>query len=252
VAKPIDACSQCGRHRADLKRKLVRGLCNACYLRDRKAGAILPPTLNEQLAAVQEQDPANRPCAACGQVRKLPCRGICNACYLQNKGDLARFPTAEVPLEQRLAGGMRGTDECWLWTGVIHPRGYGQMKIKAASHRVHQVAYEVWVGPIPEGLVIDHVCHNRDLSCPRGPKCMHRRCYNPAHLEAVPSAENSRRAKRKLTHCPKGHPYDELNTRLNRGYGVCRTCSNEKSRDWKRRARAGASSADESRQIQAR
>jgi hypothetical protein len=80
------------------------------------------------------------------------------------------------------------TDGCWLWTGARWssrhggPGDYGEFKVapgRPAS--AHRVAYELVRGPIPEGLTIDHLCFNK-------------LCVKPEHLEAVSSAENTRRA----------------------------------------------------------
>jgi len=73
-------------------------------------------------------------------------------------------------------------DDCWLWGMYVDPGGYGRMGIKGLSPAlVHRVSYELFVGPIPEGLHIDHLCGTR-------------KCVNPAHLEAVTQRENNRRA----------------------------------------------------------
>lgn len=72
------------------------------------------------------------------------------------------------------------TDECWEWQGYTNPRGYGQTHIKGAGPMVHRVVYEGLVGPIPDGMTLDHLCKNKV-------------CVNPAHLEPVTRHENSRR-----------------------------------------------------------
>lgn len=73
---------------------------------------------------------------------------------------------------------------CLLWTGGGTADGYGQMKVDGRKELVHRVMYRMFVGEIPEGLVLDHVKT-------RG--CTSRRCASPAHLEAVTVAENTRR-----------------------------------------------------------
>lgn len=106
---------------------------------------------------------------------------------------------------------------CWEYTGYIHPTtGYGQLGQNRFAHRV---SWEVANGrPVPEGLVIDHTCHNVDPDCNDDNLCAHRRCINPDHLEPVTTAENMRRGKgfaginSRVTHCPQGHEFDEANT----------------------------------------
>lgn len=92
---------------------------------------------------------------------------------------------------------------------------------------LHRFIYEMEFGEVPDGMVVDHRCHNEDRDCPGG-KCPHRRCCNPAHLEAVTHKTNvnrshSHKANRKK--CPQGHPYDAENTRMGGNGGrYCKTC----------------------------
>lgn len=110
-----------------------------------------------------------------------------------------------------------GPGGCWLWTAGDNGEGYGRFWTGTGSMQAHRFAYELLVGPIPEGLQIDHLCRVR-------------RCVNPAHLEPVTQRENilrgtSPQAKNATkTHCPKGHPYNEENTRWHRGSRYCRVC----------------------------
>lgn len=75
------------------------------------------------------------------------------------------------------------TGRCWTWTADLCSRGYGQIGWKGHSKLAHRRAYELLVGPIPDGLVLDHLCRNQS-------------CVNPAHLEPVTRAENNRRNPR--------------------------------------------------------
>jgi HNH endonuclease len=116
---------------------------------------------------------------------------------------------------------------CYEWMGRTDGDGYGRMHVSRTLadgsylpqwKPVHRVAYEYWVGPIPEGLTIDHLCRNK-------------RCFRPDHLEAVPSGVNTLRGEgaaarnARKTHCKHGHPFDEANTRyLPSGYRECKMC----------------------------
>lgn len=114
--------------------------------------------------------------------------------------------------KQSVSGRFDVTDNgCWQWTGPVDQNGYG----KFGRNVAHRRAYEELVGPVPEGLELDHLCHNRG-------------CINPAHLEPVTRAENIRRAgPATKTHCVRGHEFTTENTmeRPDRlGQRVCRAC----------------------------
>lgn len=116
---------------------------------------------------------------------------------------------------------------CWNFTGRVNPAGYGMIKWRRRHWRTHRAVYELLVGPIPEGLVIDHLCFNK-------------RCMNPAHLEAVTARENTLRqiaagrhrsvAKAALNRCTRGHAFDEANTYRHGGKRRCRTCELARAR----------------------
>lgn len=124
---------------------------------------------------------------------------------------------------------------CWLWTGEGNTAGYGMFRPGPGKprHMAHRWAYEAFTGPIPEGLEVDHACHTKDLSCPGG-ACPHRRCVNPAHLEAVSGSENTTRQRhhnRGKETCPRNHPYEGDNLITGKdGRRRCRACDLERKR----------------------
>jgi hypothetical protein len=113
---------------------------------------------------------------------------------------------------------------CLLWAGYIDKDGYGKTSaVRPRTLTVHRVMYEWFAGPIPPGLVLDHLCGVRH-------------CANVAHLEAVTVRENVLRShglpavNARKTHCAHGHPFDEANTLHVRGQRQCRTCNRERER----------------------
>jgi hypothetical protein len=107
---------------------------------------------------------------------------------------------------------------CWLWTNALNREGYGAFTISGKKVGAHIIAFEWLIGAVPEGLELDHLCRVRS-------------CVNPAHLEAVTHKENTLRGQSlqaenaRKTHCKRGHPFNETNTRVEPdGRRVCRTC----------------------------
>lgn len=130
---------------------------------------------------------------------------------------------------------------CWHWDGFIDPQGYGRTGYKGRrSTPLHQAVYDCLVGPVPDGLVIDHACHSHSTDCKGGRTCLHRRCGNPDHMELVTPAENSRRAAALVAACPNGHPYEESNTYISGGQRFCRTCMRVRGANYRARLKENA------------
>lgn len=138
-------------------------------------------------------------------------------------------------LQRRVQERMRIEDHgysspCWISNRVAQPNGYTKMGWRDVCYLTHRLAYEAFVGPIPHGLVIDHLCRQRA-------------CCNPDHLEAVTNQVNLLRGEgfvanqARRTHCPRGHELVGDNVYRRPGDDTrreCRTCRN----DYYRRRRA--------------
>jgi hypothetical protein len=123
---------------------------------------------------------------------------------------------------------------CWLWTGGVRCGGYGQLWSGGKQVVAHRFAYEQFVGPIPSGLTLDHLCRVR---------C----CVNPRHLEPVTQKENVLRGfgptaeNKRTTHCQQGHEYTPENTLIIAGVSRrCRTCNRKRNVIYGRTRRAEA------------
>jgi hypothetical protein len=114
---------------------------------------------------------------------------------------------------------------CWLWTAYISNRGYGTIGLtvgpnKSKSIYAHRLSYEMHHGPIPDGLVVDHICNVR-------------RCVNPEHLQLLTPLANIERSdhpiyeRRRQNVCVRGHDLtDPVNVyiRPSNGRRMCRAC----------------------------
>jgi hypothetical protein len=145
-----------------------------------------------------------------------------------------------TPLYVRVMKKFTVGDGCWTWKGSLDKHGYGVFFEKNANtgskmkgYAAHRLVYEMLVGPIPKGLVIDHLCRNPS-------------CVNPSHLEPVTQGENVRRGnitetsriRREerlvtVTHCRRGHEYAVEGVFRPDGIRVCRGCWRENMRKYR-------------------
>lgn len=145
-------------------------------------------------------------------------RGMCSLHYVrwQKHGDPLREPT-RLTLAERFWLKTDKTDGCWVWKASLRD-GYGVFAVDGQARPAHRVAYELLVGLVPEGLVLDHLCRNRA-------------CVNPAHLEPVTDKVNILRGEsvsaknRVKTHCLRGHEFTPENTRVYNGGRWCIACA---------------------------
>ena len=147
---------------------------------------------------------------------------------------------------------------CWLWTAHENGLGYGQFYYKGKPRGAHRVSYQLYVGEIPEGLVLDHLCRVTN-------------CVNPDHLEPVTQKENLMRGvgihkciaysktrtmesrnmkgflqasrdwhkkQREKTHCKHGHEFTEENTyRVKNNWRNCRRCAIDRATAFNKKKR---------------
>jgi hypothetical protein len=108
---------------------------------------------------------------------------------------------------------------CWILTTNPNSVGYSELRPKGSRWLAHRLSYELYVGPIPRGLQIDHLCRNR-------------RCVKPTHLEAVTHQENFIRGAHlsattcRTNTCQRGHVLEGANVyiRPDTGRRMCWPC----------------------------
>lgn len=150
--------------------------------------------------------------------------------------DLARF-------ESRVQRGPR----CHLFHGSDNGRGYQKVRWANKVRYAHHVALIIAGIEIPDGMEVDHLCRNHS-------------CVRVDHLEVVTHTENVRRGRcgeaqterhKRVTHCPAGHPYDEVNTLWVKQQGgryvarQCRECNRTRTRAWRARVKLEGTLADD-------
>lgn len=146
---------------------------------------------------------------------------------------LRQGPAFMDPLE-RLLRHVDASGDCWEWTAST-THGYGRF----SRQRSHRALYEMLVGPVPEGLELDHLCRNRA-------------CVNPDHLEPVTRRVNVLRsplaagARARQTHCHLGHEFTPANTLISRrNQRECRACRRRRGNESQRRRRLASRSTQD-------
>lgn len=129
-----------------------------------------------------------------------------------------------IPAVDRVLRTVKKTKRgCWIPDRFIMRNGYTQVAVQGKMLMSHRVVYEALVGPIPDGMVLDHLCRNRA-------------CVNPKHCEPVSMRENNRRGltpageNARKTHCQNGHEFTPENTAVYSGHRMCRICNREYQR----------------------
>lgn len=165
------------------------------------------------------------PCTVGDCVKPQKAFGYCPTHYAQFKrtGSVWQRPT----VEERFFRLFLLSDDSGCWSNDTQRQTYAEFEGMSA----HRWAYEHFVGPIPDGLQLDHLCRNTH-------------CANPSHLEPVTAQENLRRSTNfvadnmRKTHCPTGHPYSDQNTRMTSGKRTCIQCKRAESTRQNRKRRA--------------
>lgn len=128
--------------------------------------------------------------------------------------------TRKKPFEQKMLEFIQITGFCWLWTGRLNDRGYGQVRVGKRNLRAHRAVYAYLVEEPPEDKVANHLCKVRN-------------CVNPDHVEFVTQRENvmysfsPASANARKTHCKRGHELLGYNLYVKpSGQRICRTCKN--------------------------
>lgn len=210
----------------------ARGLCASDYQKWRK----------EQL----KESGATCTYDNCGKPVQNVKRQLCQGHYLRfliyGDPSVTNRPDLGKSLEERFWEKVdkNGPLGCWVWTGQLHPTGYGQFIVMSGKRgyprRAHRIAWELLRGPLKPEDYIDHLCRNRA-------------CVNPDHLQPVTNRENIRRGiapsaiNGRKTHCDYSHEFTPENTYVPPKRPTtreCRICIRRRDQEKRERKRAAA------------
>jgi hypothetical protein len=161
-------------------------------------------------------------------------------------------PDVREFLESVFARCVRTEQGCLLWRGSIDKdTGYSHIGYggKQQTHLGHRLVFDLAVRPLDPGEHVDHRCHNADRICSGNATCLHRRCLERSHLEAVSQAENNRRAAERARKTPGARWTNEMRGTCKNGLhpwipeniserGLCLPCARVRQRAFARREAA--------------
>lgn len=128
-------------------------------------------------------------------------------------------------------------EECWTWLACKQSGGRAQLRWRGRMESVYVLMYEEFIGPVPPGMILDHVCHNEAAlrgECDGGDDCPHHACCNPYHLTSKSQGQNlldspltQASINKAKTHCDRGHEFNEENTgfKNNGRWRYCKPCN---------------------------
>lgn len=174
-----------------------------------------------------------RTCSIADCDKPAKTRGWCQTHY----GRWSRYGDPNIykrlrgyPEDVRFWSKVDADGDCWVWTCTLGDSGHGEFSLSVTNqyYSAHRWAWEHLVGPIPDGLTLDHLCRNPP-------------CVNPDHLQPVPGRVNILRSynpaaqNARKTHCPAGHPYDHAD---GDGRRRCFACRRAYMQEYRRRRQA--------------
>lgn len=149
-----------------------KGLCSTHY-QQRISGKELTPIRRYSLREKEI-------CKFNGCDRIHNAKGYCSAHYLQliNGKTLKPLSGRAMSTHERFEEKISSKDGCWIWCGAKGNSGYGTFSLEGRMVGAHRVSYMLYVGEIPEGMEVDHICHNAP-------------CVNPDHLRILTREQNN-------------------------------------------------------------
>lgn len=123
------------------------------------------------------------PCSVDGCVKQHDAHGFCQMHRLRVQRNGTPELRPKPSLRDRIEAGYLEVSGCWIWIKAMSSTGYGSISVEGRPKNAHKASYEEFIGPVPEGKVLDHLCRNTA-------------CVNPAHLEPVTQSTNVRRGNR--------------------------------------------------------